>query len=236
MIINSDAKQLEINVAAYLSQDSILLDEVRNKVDLHEDNKNRFGLPSRLIAKIFAFRLIYGGSAYSYSVDADFAEVGYNQKQWQEVIDEYYNKYKGLAKWHTHIVQTAIATGQLVMPTGRIYTYVPNPNYRGELVWPETTIKNYPVQGTGADVMSIIRVDFAKQFKQQQIKGVLVSTVHDSIVVDVESSEQQKVVDLFNKVYEDMPKNFYKLFGKEYNLPIFNETSVGPNMKSLTEI
>ena len=56
MIINSDAKQLEINVAAYLSQDSILLDEVRNKVDLHEDNKNRFGLPSRLIAKIFAFR------------------------------------------------------------------------------------------------------------------------------------------------------------------------------------
>ena len=84
--------------------------------------------------------------------------------------------------------------------------------------------------------MSIIRVDFAKKFKQQQIKGVLVSTVHDSIVVDVESSEQQKVVDLFNKVYEDMPKNFYKLFGKEYNLPIFNEISVGPNMKSLTEI
>ena len=236
MIINSDARQLEINVAAYLSQDSILLDEVRNKVDLHEDNKNRFGLPSRLIAKVFSFRLIYGGSAYSYSVDADFAEVGYTQKQWQAVIDEYYNKYKGLAKWHTHIVQTAIATGQLVMPTGRIYTYVPKPNYRGELVWPETTIKNYPVQGTGADVMSIIRVDFAKKFKQQQIKGVLVSTVHDSIVVDVESSEQQKVVDLFNKVYEDMPKNFYKLFGKEYNLPIFNETSVGPNMKSLTEI
>ena len=122
------------------------------------------------------------------------------------------------------------------MPTGRIYTYVPKPNYRGELVWPETTIKNYPVQGTGADVMSIIRVDFAKKFKQQQIKGVLVSTVHDSIVVDVESSEQQKVVDLFNKVYEDMPKNFYKLFGKEYNLPIFNEISVGPNMKELIEL
>ena len=180
-------------------------------------------------------RLIYGGSAYSYSVDADFAEVGYNQKQWQAVIDEYYNKYRGLAKWHTHIVQTAIATGQLVMPTGRVYTYAPKPNYRGELVWPETTIKNYPVQGTGADIMSIIRVDFARQFKRS-IKGVLVSTVHDSIVVDIESSEQQKVVDLFNKVYEDMPKNFYKLFGKEYNLPIFNEISVGRNMKDLQEI
>lgn len=56
VIINCDAKQLEVNVAAYLSQDSILLDEVRNKVDLHEDNKQRFNLPSRLIAKKFKFR------------------------------------------------------------------------------------------------------------------------------------------------------------------------------------
>lgn len=122
------------------------------------------------------------------------------------------------------------------MPTGRRFTFTAKPNYRGELVWPETTIKNYGVQGTGADVMSIIRVDFARRFREQQIKGVLVSTVHDSIVVDVESSEQQKVVDLFNKVYEDMPKNFKKLFGKEYNLPIFNEISVGPNMKDLEEL
>ena len=84
--------------------------------------------------------------------------------------------------------------------------------------------------------MSIIRVDFARRFREQQIKGVLVSTVHDSIVVDIEDSELQKTIDLFNKVYYDMPKNFYKLFGKEYNLPIFNEISYGPNMKSLMEI
>lgn len=56
MIINADAKQLEVNVAAYLSQDPILLEEVRNKVDIHEDNRARFGLPSRLIAKKFKFR------------------------------------------------------------------------------------------------------------------------------------------------------------------------------------
>lgn len=72
MIINSDARQLEINVAAFLSQDSILLDEVRNKVDLHKSNQIRFKLPGwqdaeqgvaspkadfgRLIAKKFSFR------------------------------------------------------------------------------------------------------------------------------------------------------------------------------------
>lgn len=56
MIINADAKQLEVNVAAFLSQDPILLDEVRNRVDIHEENRIRFNLPHRLIAKKFKFR------------------------------------------------------------------------------------------------------------------------------------------------------------------------------------
>jgi len=233
--VNSDAKQLEVNVAAYLSQDTVLLHEVRNKVDIHQANKDRFGLPTRLIAKTFKFRLIYGGSAYSYAHDPDFSEVKYNEKQWQKIIDEYYAKYQGLGAWHRTIVQTAIETGELIMPTGRRFSYVPSKNYRGENVWPETTIKNYPVQGTGADVMSIIRVHFGREFRKRQIKGCIVSTVHDSIVVDVHDSELQRVIDLFNEVYDSMPKNFQKIFGVEYNLPIFNEISYGPNMKDLEE-
>ena len=235
-IINCDVRQLEVNVAAYLSQDPILLEEVRNKVDIHEANKERFHLPTRLIAKTFKFRLIYGGSAYSYAHDPDFKEVGYNEKQWQKVIDEYYNKYKGLAAWHTTIIQQAIETGKLIMPTGRQFTFKPKVTPRGETVWPETTIKNYPVQGTGADIMSIIRVDFGSRFKKERIDGVCVSTVHDSIVVDVADKDVDRTITLFNKCFADMPKNFEKIFKVPYNLPIFCEISVGPNMKDLTEV
>lgn len=55
-IIQADAKQLEVNVVAYLSQDPVLIKEITNKFDIHADNQMKFNLPSRLIAKIFMFR------------------------------------------------------------------------------------------------------------------------------------------------------------------------------------
>lgn len=236
MIVNSDAKALEVNCAAYLSQDPVLLEEVRNGFDMHSSNQQILGLPSRLIAKVFVFRLIYGGSAYAFSVDADFALCGFSQKKWQDIIDKFYEKYKGLYAWHTKIVQDVIQYGKLVMPTGRIYKYEPYLNHRGERTWPRTTILNYPVQGLGADIMTIVRVDFYNRLLGLNLQAKIINTVHDSIVVDCPKKEVDTITDLFYNIYMDVPKNFQKLFGVEYNLPLTNEISVGPNLKDLTEI
>lgn len=238
MIINSDAKALEVNCAAFLSQDPVLLDEVRNGFDMHSSNQEMLGLPSRLIAKIFVFRLIYGGSAYAYSVDADFAVCNFSQKKWQYIIDKFYEKYKGLYAWHTKIVQEVIQTGQLVMPTGRVYKYSTSVNYKGERVWPRTTILNYPVQGLGADIMTIIRVDFYNRLRNQLpvLEAKIINTVHDSIVIDCPKKEVDTIANMLYNIYIDIPKNFEKLFGIEYNLPLTNEISIGNNLKDLEEI
>jgi DNA polymerase-1 len=236
MIVNSDAKALEVNCAAYLSQDPVLLEEVRSGFDMHSSNQQVLGLPTRLIAKTFVFRLIYGGSAYAYSVDADFAVCGFSQKKWQDIIDKFYEKYKGLYAWHIKIVQEVVQTGQLVMPTGRVYTYKTLTNHRGERTWPRTTILNYPVQGLGADIMTIVRVDFFNRLQQLNLQAKIINTVHDSIVVDCPQKEVDTIAELFYNIYTDVPKNFKKLFGVEYNLPLTNEISIGPNLKDLTEI
>lgn len=75
MIIQADAKGLETYCVAYLSQDQVLMKELIEGLDVHGSNQEAFGLPSRLIAKVFVFRLIYGGSAYSYAHDPDFMGV-----------------------------------------------------------------------------------------------------------------------------------------------------------------
>jgi DNA polymerase I-like protein with 3'-5' exonuclease and polymerase domains len=56
MLIQADANALEIRVAAFLSQDRVMMDEIIAEKDLHTDNQTRLGLPSRGIAKIFVFR------------------------------------------------------------------------------------------------------------------------------------------------------------------------------------
>ena len=174
---------------------------------------------------------MYGGSAYSYANDPDFTQVSTSEKFWQKVIDAFYSKYVGLASWHTKIVQEVTLNGQLVMPTGRIYKYQRDKYGK----WPETTIKNYPVQGLGADIMSIARVSFSRRFLSSGIKGLQVNTVHDSIVCDVEDSDVEATVRMFHAVFADLPVNFEKMFKVKFNLPLRCEVCVGKNMKELTE-
>lgn len=179
---------------------------------------------------------MYGGSAYSYANDPDFTDVSSSEKFWQKVIDAFYNKYYGFYEWHTQIVKEAMQNGRLIMPTGRIYTYEPKRDFRGDLKAPETIIKNYGVQGTGADIMSLARLSFYRRFKLASINGVLVNTVHDSIVCDVHPDDVQKVVNIFHEVFRDLPANFEKIFGVPFDLPMSCEVGVGENMKELTEV
>ena len=235
MLINCDAKALEIVCASFLSQDQVSCDEIRNNVDQHSANQERFKLPTRLIAKTFVFRLIYGGSAYSYANDPDFTEVSRSEKFWQGVIDEFYTKYKGISKWHSDLMSQATTTGMLRMPTGRIYNFNSTERNR-DLVWPRTKILNYPVQGLGADVMTIARVSAFRRFKKEKIKGELISTIHDSIVADVENHEVERVCQLFTDVFRDIPMNFQRIFGVEFNLPTRCEVAYGPNKYDLTTV
>lgn len=149
MLINCDVKGLEVVVAAQLSGDPVLGKEIIDKVDIHDTNRVAFNLgegkPGRLVAKIFKFRLIYGGSAYSYAHDPDFMGVSTSEEFWQEVIDKYYAKYQGVAAWHRSIIKEAQTKGRLSVPSGRYYPFPPERGKRGEIKWPITKIKNYQI-------------------------------------------------------------------------------------------
>lgn len=233
MIVNADAKSLEIYGAAYLSQDPVMMKELLSGVDMHSRNQEDFKLPSRLIAKILIFRTIYGGNEYSFANDPDFASVSTSVNYWKRVLDKFFDKYRGLAKWHEQIIQEVVSTGYYVNPaTGRTYKY--QRDQRGN--WPVTQIKNYPVQGLGADIMSIARVSFKRRFDDLKIPGVIVNSIHDSIVVDVPSTEVQHVSELFHAVFRDLPSNFKRIFGVDFNLPLLCEVQYGLNMKELIDV
>jgi DNA polymerase I-like protein with 3'-5' exonuclease and polymerase domains len=145
MIVNVDVVGLEVVCAAFLAQDKVLIKELTDKEDIHSNNQKAFNLPSRLVAKVLKFRLLYGGSEFSFAKDPDFTPVSTSQKYWRKVIDRYYEKYSGIAAWHNGLLATVSRTKKLEMPTGRIYNFDLVKGFNGELKLPETTIKNYPV-------------------------------------------------------------------------------------------
>ena len=232
MIVNVDIKGLEWVCGTYLSQDKVAMHEIITGVDQHGENQAAFKLPSRLIAKKFVFRLIYGGTEYSYARDSDFEDVSTSEKFWKDVIERFYSKYTGWARWHVSLVQCATSTGKLVMPTGREYSF--EPTSRGD--WPRTTILNYPVQGLGADIMAIIRVAFFKRLRKAKLHALLVSSVHDSLVVDCPSEEVGRVIELMREAIKEAPRLFQCWFGTPFNLPITGEIAVGSNMSDIVEV
>ena len=223
-----------------------------NGVDIHTENQKYFQFPGyehigidkdkaaggRLTAKTFLFRLIYGGSAFSYANDTDFTHISTSQKYWQDIIDATYNKYKGLAKWHKQLVQTVTLTGKIRAPSGREFHYKPEMK-RGEMVWPRTTILNYIVQGYSADLVSLARVSSWRRLKEQREanKVIFFNTVHDDLEVDVANDSEllYNTCVTLEESFADVPRNVEKIYGYRMKVPIAGEVSFGNNLAKMKE-
>lgn len=235
MLVNVDAKHLDWTAAVYLAQDEVGIKEIEEGFDLHTDNQRAFQLPSRLIAKIFLFRIIFGGTAFSFYKDPDFAEAKYSLEQWEKVIERFYKKYKGIYDWHQRLVKTATTKRELTIPTGRKWKIQMVKNYKGELEWPITTIKNYPVQGLEADLMMLTRVSLYNRIKHDK-EVLMVNSVHDSILIDCPDHKVDWVCETIGSVFRDVPKNFEKLWKVPFNLPYRGEIQIGKDWKHMEEV
>ncbi len=212
--------------------------EIIEGQDTHSNNEKAFELPSRLIAKIYLFRTIFRGSGWSFAHDPDFMHVSSSPSYWDQVNEKFYKKYHGLDRQHRYWSERVINGDPIVGPLGRFWPIAMGRDKKGNLFIPWTILTNYPVQGTAADVMSIVRVSFARRLAAMTWGNMckLVSSVHDSIVVDAPAELLQEVTNLFYQVFDDLRPNIKKLFGYDWITPLGCEVKYGPNMKQMTKI
>lgn len=219
-----------------MSGDPVGIGEVVNDEDTHALNQVYFELPSRLIAKIYLFRTIFRGSGYAFSKDPAFMHVSSSPKFWDDIGEKFYSKYNVIDKCHNEWASLVAMGKPIVGPLGREW-FLSNRNKQGELFVPWTTLTNYPVQGTGADIMAIARVSFARRLKKSGLPVLLVSTVHDSIVVDCPDEQYiQPIVNMFHQVFDDIPMNIMRMFGYKWVVPMSCETKIGMDMKNMTKV
>lgn len=148
MLVSVDAKQLEWRTVLELSRDETGISEVLNGQDTHALNQEAFGLPSRLISKIYLFRTIFRGSGWSFANDPDFMHVSNDPKYWDNVNEKFFGKYSGINRCHEKWRDTVMAGRPIVGPLGTFWP-IPNRDKRGELYVPWTTLTNFPVNFSG---------------------------------------------------------------------------------------
>ena len=216
-----------------LAKDQVGIEEILGGEDTHAKNQQAFGLPSRLIAKIFLFRTIYRGSGWSFANDPDFMHVSTSSQFWDDMNEKFYNKYTGINNCHYRWKDDVMAGKPIVGPMGRSWSCPVRRDYRGELKIPWTTLTNYPVQGTGADVMMLARIMAKKRIQDANIPCDFISTVHDSIVLDCRKQFLEQLRDIFDGVFADLPSRIKSVFGYEWTVPMACESKFGPDMKNM---
>lgn len=166
---------------------------------------------------------MYGGNEHSFVNDPDFLSVSSSKAFWKKVIERYYEKYYGIKKWHDELIYQAMSTGIITTPFGRSYSF--------DCSWkiPETTIKNYPVQGSSADLMAVIRTEYFNALRREKGFGtefVLYNTVHDSIEVDSMEKHLDSLIELFYNTLETIPAVLKRDFDIDFPLIIGAEHEI----------
>jgi len=237
MLIKVDAAQLEWRTVLELSRDPVGIKEVHEKLDAHALNQEVFGLPSRLIAKIYLFRQIFLGSGYSYANDPAFMHVSKDPKFWDAVGEKFFAKYNYLPPMHKRWADYVVKGLPIPGPFGRDWKIEMKRGYSGDLKIPWTQLANYPVQGTGADVMMIARLSLYRRVKQAFGNEVLfISTVHDDIKMDAPEKYVQDIANMCHQVFDDLIPNIRRCFGYDWVVPMACEVSAGKDMLNVEEI
>jgi DNA polymerase I-like protein with 3'-5' exonuclease and polymerase domains len=236
-IMNGDLSQVEWRIPAQMSGDPLMIQEIVNGMDCHSENcKKLMQLPlnktNRTHTKIFNFRMIFRGSAWGYHRDPKMPAFGI--KKWKQVVENFWNKYVGLDKWHQKIIQHVIdGDGTLSIFTGRRFRF--KLNWQGK--YNESQISNAPVQGfAGGDLLPLTAVIIWDAMIKRNMKSHPILTVHDSIVFDVAHQEREQLADLLMLVFTNLPQYIKQYWGYNWIVPMTGEVEVGRNYGNQKQI
>jgi len=78
-----------------------------------------------------------------------------------------------------------------------------------------------------ADIVPIALLHIDKLLDNMQ--SCVVNTVHDSIVIDVHPTEEERVIDIIDQTNKDLPNLITLRWGITFNVPLLLESKIGPN-------
>ena len=230
MIGNADLSQIEWRVAAFLSQDPIIISEILGGVDYHLDNAIKFfgDAKYRTDAKVFGFRLLYGGVAYGMFKDP--LMPNFSLKKWERICKEYTEKYERLAEWQNENVAIVQEHGKLRLPSGRLLTFDKHLTKNGVMEYSRREILNYPVQAFAtADIMGLAMNIIYARMMNMKLKSQIICQVHDSLVFDAFKEEIEQLAQLSINVFNRLPEYMKKVWNCDFNIPLTGEFETGPS-------
>ncbi|MEK7579170.1 MAG: DNA polymerase [Patescibacteria group bacterium] len=239
-----DYSQIELRIAAILSQDEKLLKTFSEGGDIHTAVASEiFNVPQndvtqtmRRTAKVINFGIIYGMGA-----NALAATAGMSRKDAQKYLAEYEKTFPTLSRWIETLFGEVRKKGYTETLFGRRRHL---PGIRSPLPYiqaeAERQAVNAPIQGTSADIIkrSMVEVDeyIAREKLDDDVFAIL--QIHDELMYEIREGVADKVVPEIKKIMEAGLRDHLPAgkAGETYGVPIVVDASVGTRWGEMKKV
>lgn len=240
-LINADHSQLELRVAAYMSNDRTMLSLFREKKDIHrrvaadifEKPEDEISYYERYMAKYVDFGVIYGRGPKSLTegFEAEYIIRNLGGHRWsmaeaQGIIDRLFRTFPDLKEWIDTQHQIVRHQKYVESPTGRRRRF---PMISNDSVFSiERQAVNTPIQGFGSDInlYGVIKLD-----RILPEGAHVVSTVHDSTMLIVREDLVEQVLPVIRETMETAILDLVP----DFNVPLKVDVQVGDRWGSLKD-
>jgi DNA polymerase I len=184
-----DWSQIELRVAAHLSQDPRLMQAFIDGRDIHQEVADSLGI-TRKDAKAVNFGILYGLGALSLAL---YAEVSLDYSK--NMLANYKETYRDLIAWEEWIQNGAKIRGEVRTMFGRVRPLKGVFSKSAEIYHGAMRqAVNTMIQGTCADLMKIGMLKIHNWILRNGIDARILLTVHDELVIEARA-------DIANDVY-----------------------------------
>ncbi len=208
--IDADYSQIELRVLAHISQDKHMIEAFNNDEDIHAQAASKvLNIPisevtkeQRASAKAVNFGIVYGISDFGLG-----EQLGISRKKAKEYIEQYLEKYSGIKKFMTDIVEETKEKGYVETLYHR-RRYVPELKSNNYMVrqFGGRVAMNTPIQGTAADIMKIAMINVYNKLKENNLKSKIIVQVHDELLIETCLEEKEIVKEILKTEMENVIK------------------------------
>ncbi|MDP2966719.1 MAG: DNA polymerase I [Pelolinea sp.] len=232
VLLSVDYSQIELRIAAHMSNDESMLAAFRAGQDIHATTAAAiYNVPldqvkkdQRRHAKAINFGLIYGMSAFGLTrtTELTLAEA-------ENFVKAYFQKFPGVKRYLDNIRKIAAEQGYVETMLGR-KRYFPElkhsttPQLKARA---EREAINAPIQGTAADIMKVAMIRLPDALKKAGLQTQILLQVHDELLLECPKEELNKTVQVTQEVMEGA----YQL-----SIPLETDAAWGKNWGDLQDI
>ncbi len=224
VLLSIDYSQIELRLMAHLSGDPGLVDAFNRGGDVHKSTASEvFGTSEEEVtpdqrrnAKAINFGLIYGMSQFGLA-----RQLGIEQAQAKEYVQQYFERYPGVREYMDRIRAQAYEQKFVETLFGRrLYVRDIESGNFNRRQHAERTAINAPLQGSAADIIKMAMIEVDKWLAESESGAKMIMQVHDELVLEVPEKEIDEVISKVSHFMENIA---------ELDVPLIVDSGVGIN-------